>query len=396
MQIRSPQPDAIAITESEAYQTLLARAQPTDGRRAGRAASCATSCRSRRAATGRSSATRSTRCSAAARPRTRTRFRSSDGHGAGCWVCTRPGAAGRAHARTARCSVGSSRSTAVVSAPISSGTRSGCASTSSPSSRTWSRSGVASISSARRLRRRHRCGGIPIRPLTGLGDWLARVRWVDGVPDRGLRRWLRPTNGTWLDRRDSRSAAAATDARGSVARRAQRRQQRAGTARTAAARARAARAPDADREHPEAACTARCTPSSNRSIPISATALTGSSRGDACSWPTTWVSARPRRRLPPATRSGIPAASAVACSSSPPRSSRSGFVSGRPSPTLPPPSSRGRPPSAAPRSRRVGADSSWATTSSSFATSTSFANGRRTSWCSTRPSGSRTGRRRPR
>ena len=27
----------------------------------------------------------------------------------------------------------------------------------------------------------------PIRPLTGLGDWLARVRWVDGVPDRGLR-----------------------------------------------------------------------------------------------------------------------------------------------------------------------------------------------------------------
>src|SRR5205809_5086379 len=30
----------------------------------------------------------------------------------------------------------------------------------------------------------------PIRPLTGLGDWLARVRWVDGVPDRGLRRSL--------------------------------------------------------------------------------------------------------------------------------------------------------------------------------------------------------------
>src|SRR2546422_7679034 len=35
----------------------------------------------------------------------------------------------------------------------------------------------------------------PVRPLTGLGDWLARVRWVDGTPDRDLRRWLRPANG---------------------------------------------------------------------------------------------------------------------------------------------------------------------------------------------------------
>ena len=35
----------------------------------------------------------------------------------------------------------------------------------------------------------------PVRPLTGLGHWLARVRWVDGVPDRGLRRWLRSTKG---------------------------------------------------------------------------------------------------------------------------------------------------------------------------------------------------------
>src|ERR1700687_6013983 len=31
----------------------------------------------------------------------------------------------------------------------------------------------------------------PVRPMTGLGDWLARVRWVDGTPDRDLRRWLR-------------------------------------------------------------------------------------------------------------------------------------------------------------------------------------------------------------
>jgi hypothetical protein len=35
----------------------------------------------------------------------------------------------------------------------------------------------------------------PVRPLTGPGDWLAQVRWVDGTPDRGLGRWLRPVNG---------------------------------------------------------------------------------------------------------------------------------------------------------------------------------------------------------
>jgi hypothetical protein len=35
----------------------------------------------------------------------------------------------------------------------------------------------------------------PVRPLTGPGDWLAQVRWVDGTPDRGLERWLRPAKG---------------------------------------------------------------------------------------------------------------------------------------------------------------------------------------------------------
>ncbi len=35
----------------------------------------------------------------------------------------------------------------------------------------------------------------PVRPLTGLGDWLARVRRVDGAPDRHLRDWRRPANG---------------------------------------------------------------------------------------------------------------------------------------------------------------------------------------------------------
>jgi hypothetical protein len=35
----------------------------------------------------------------------------------------------------------------------------------------------------------------PVRPLTGPGDWLARVRWVDGTPDHDLRHWLRPARG---------------------------------------------------------------------------------------------------------------------------------------------------------------------------------------------------------
>ncbi|OFW06357.1 MAG: hypothetical protein A3H96_22250 [Acidobacteria bacterium RIFCSPLOWO2_02_FULL_67_36] len=35
----------------------------------------------------------------------------------------------------------------------------------------------------------------PVRPLTGPGDWLARIRWVDGAPDPNLRRWLRPAKG---------------------------------------------------------------------------------------------------------------------------------------------------------------------------------------------------------
>ena len=39
----------------------------------------------------------------------------------------------------------------------------------------------------------------PVRPLTGLGDWLERVRWVDGTPDRDLRRWLHPADGRgWI------------------------------------------------------------------------------------------------------------------------------------------------------------------------------------------------------
>jgi hypothetical protein len=35
----------------------------------------------------------------------------------------------------------------------------------------------------------------PVRPLTGSGDWLARVCWVGGPPDRDLHRWFRPGDG---------------------------------------------------------------------------------------------------------------------------------------------------------------------------------------------------------
>jgi superfamily II DNA or RNA helicase len=37
----------------------------------------------------------------------------------------------------------------------------------------------------------------PVRPLTGPGDWLARVRWVDGTPEPHLRAWLRRDGSSW-------------------------------------------------------------------------------------------------------------------------------------------------------------------------------------------------------
>jgi hypothetical protein len=35
----------------------------------------------------------------------------------------------------------------------------------------------------------------PVRPLTGAGDWLARIRSVNGTPPGDLRRWLHPARG---------------------------------------------------------------------------------------------------------------------------------------------------------------------------------------------------------
>jgi hypothetical protein len=35
----------------------------------------------------------------------------------------------------------------------------------------------------------------PVRPLTGPGDWLAQVLWLDGTPDRGVRQWFAPVRG---------------------------------------------------------------------------------------------------------------------------------------------------------------------------------------------------------
>ena len=144
MQSRPSQPEAIADTESEAYQTLLARAhRRTGGVPAERIVRHVLS-----VTHGGDWPRPARRARSGAPPlRVRAHGRDSDRRtaaAADCWVCTRPAATDRAHARTARCSAGSSRSTAVASAPISSGARSGCASTSSPSSRTWSRSGVAS------------------------------------------------------------------------------------------------------------------------------------------------------------------------------------------------------------------------------------------------------------
>ena len=195
MQSRSSQSEAIAITESETYQTLLARAhRRTGGVPPERIVRHVLSVTQRRRL---ARPARRARCGASPL-RVRSHGRDSDRR-----TATRPAvgsvrdprAEGRAHARTARCSVGSSRSTAVASAPISSGIRSACASTSSPSSRTWSRSGVACDVERESAPEPAPLRWDPVRPLTGPGDWLARVRWVDGTPDRDLRRWLRPANG---------------------------------------------------------------------------------------------------------------------------------------------------------------------------------------------------------
>lgn len=35
----------------------------------------------------------------------------------------------------------------------------------------------------------------PVRPLTGPGDWLARIIWTDGLPVRDLRRWFHAEDG---------------------------------------------------------------------------------------------------------------------------------------------------------------------------------------------------------
>ena len=147
----------------------------------------------------------------------------------------------------------------------------------------------------------------PVRPLTGPGDWLAQVRWVDGAPDRGLRRWLRPAKGGGWSARGSRGAGAAArrwwtscsaslrDGHGEPALHALLQEDR-----------RRDRARDPGRPGPRAASGERSGRSSSRSIPISARRSSGSSRGGGSCSPTTWASARPRRRSPPATSCGAP------------------------------------------------------------------------------------------
>ena len=135
MQSRSSQPDVIALTESEAYQTLLARAHRRTGGVPPELIVRHVLSVTRRGdwPVFRDALEAVLRRVASAL----TRFRSSGGRGVDFWVCMRPAAADRAPGRTARCSVEPIPSTAVASAPISSGAHSGCASTSWPSSRTW-------------------------------------------------------------------------------------------------------------------------------------------------------------------------------------------------------------------------------------------------------------------
>jgi len=55
--------------------------------------------------------------------------------------------------------------------------------------RTWERARREPVPSESPLR------WDPVRPLTGPGDWLARVHWVDETPDARLARWLRRAKG---------------------------------------------------------------------------------------------------------------------------------------------------------------------------------------------------------
>ena len=235
----------------------------------------------------------------------------------------------------------------------------------------------------------------PVRPLTGPGDWLAQVRWVDGTPGRDLRRWLRPADGNdWRVTVPGPSPQrlalvhqlldALRDGDGEPALHALLQQE-------CARLARRIQSASAGKQLHHALQTLK-----QPLYPYQREGVDRFFEQGRLLLADDMGLGKTAQAIAACTPYGTPAASGAACSLSLPRSSRSGFESGRPLPTRLPPSSTGHPPSAALRSTRAVADSFWGTTSSSFATLRSFASGRRTSSCSTRPSGSRTGRPRPR
>jgi len=235
----------------------------------------------------------------------------------------------------------------------------------------------------------------PVRPLTGPGDWLARIRWVDGIPNGDLRRWLRRADGNgWTvavpgtpQQRLAlveRLIGALRDGNGEPALHALLQQERARLARDIEA--------GSMRKHLRHAlgtlkqslyryqhegverffARGRLLLADDMGLGKTAQAIA------ACH--ALWHTGRIRRGLlvvPAALKpqwlrewqlfTDVPAA----------------VVDGPPA-------------SAVRRSRSAGADSCWGTTNSSFVTSTWFATGRRISWCWTKPSASRIGPRKRR
>ena len=199
----------VPVEETEAYHELLARAGPADRRISGGAAGPARAgvCAGR--TNGRRGSRRWTPCCAGSRRRARTSFASRRGRRkAGCSGSTSPAGPARARGPIARLCTGSTRSRAAAIAPISSRTRWASASTS------WSCSSTSTPARASCSRRgRNRSGATrragtglcwdPIRPLTGLGDWLDRVVWkgdVEAAKARSARvaqalRWFRVEQG---------------------------------------------------------------------------------------------------------------------------------------------------------------------------------------------------------
>jgi len=221
MQSRSSQSEAIAITESETYQTLLARAHRRTGgvppERIVRHVLSVTHGGDWPVQRDALDAVLR-RCASAHTDEIQIVGR----HGARCWVCTQPPPRSRARPyRTLLRRI--ERSTAVASAPISSEIRSACASTWSPSSSTWSRSGIAAM----RARVGSRAGALALGPGPSADrPWrLADAHSLGGRHTRPRSAALvASSKRKRLDGRGSRSVAAAAGARGSIAHRAPRRQ----------------------------------------------------------------------------------------------------------------------------------------------------------------------------